>query len=108
MLPTTVAPKLATVVGIHCCPRKDHPLVYIPQPRNKPDTSPRTPSEFLTEPLLIRLTESVGKLPTGFIYELPRTLALALIHARHATAVGTFGPADITPTEQECIDADLT
>ena len=62
----------------------------------------------ITDPLLIRLTESVGNLPSGFVYELPRFEAERLIIRRKATAVGTLGTiADLTLTEQECAEAGL-
>lgn len=62
----------------------------------------------ITDPLLIRLTEDVGNLPSGFVYELPRFEAERLIMRRKATAVGTLGTiADLTLTEQECLEAEL-
>jgi len=54
---------------------------------------PREPSErleILEQPLLIRLTEDVGKLPAGFSYHLPRFEAELLIMRRKATAVGSL------------------
>jgi hypothetical protein len=82
---------------------------YVQPPRNKPDTEPRTPSDDPLEPLLIRLTEPVGNLPSGFTYSLPRFESEILIMRRKATAVGTLGVmADLTLTEDECAEADIT
>ena len=62
----------------------------------------------INDPLLIRLTEDVGNLPSGFVYELPRFEAERLILRRKATAVGTLGVfADLTLTDQECAEAGL-
>jgi hypothetical protein len=62
----------------------------------------------INDPLLIRLTENVGKLPAGFVYELPRFEAVSLIHRRKATAVGNIGVmADLTLTEDELQEAGL-
>jgi hypothetical protein len=63
----------------------------------------------LCEPLLIRLTEDVGKLPAGFVYELPRFEAERLLHKRKAVAVGSIGTmADLSLTEDECEEAGLS
>lgn len=69
----------------------------------------KTPIDLLTvKPLLIRLTEDVGKLPAGFVYELPRFEAERLIARRVATAVGKLGTiADISLTEAECREAGI-
>jgi hypothetical protein len=62
----------------------------------------------IADPLLIRLTESVGNLPSGFVYELPRFEAERLIMRRKATAVGTLGTiADLTLSDLECREAGL-
>lgn len=61
-----------------------------------------TPIDFPLEPLLIKLEQSVGLLPGGYIFEIPRYEALRLIRHRKATAVGKLGTiADATLTEQE-------
>jgi hypothetical protein len=54
-------------------------------------------------PILVRLTESIGRLPAGFIYELPEHEALGLIMRRKATAVGRYREqtADLVLTEEE-------
>jgi hypothetical protein len=82
-------------------------MAFVPPPRNKPDNTPREPSELLTEPLLIRLTESVGGLSAGsLIYSLPRFEAEKLIMRRKATAVGTLGTmADLSLTQEEFDEA---
>jgi len=83
-------------------------MSYVPRPRNKPDLTPRQPTELLTESLLIRLTESVGKLPAGFVYELPAFEGVRLVHRRLATVVGSVGVLpDLTLTEDECFEAGL-
>ena len=54
---------------------------------------PREPSErleILEQPLLVRLTADVGKLPAGFVYQLCRDEATRLIMQRKATAVGSL------------------
>jgi len=58
-----------------------------------PHFEPRNPSEFLEEPLLVRLTEDMGLLPANFTYHLPRFEAERLIARRKATAVGTLDTA---------------
>lgn len=61
----------------------------------------------ITEPLLVRLTEDVGKLPAGFTYEVPRFEAERLIARRKAIAVGRLGTiADVVISEDD-IDAAL-
>lgn len=66
------------------------------------------PSFYASHPLLIRLSEDVGKLPSGFVYELPRFEAERLIARRKATAVGSVGViADLVLTEDECVEAGL-
>jgi hypothetical protein len=66
------------------------------------------PSFYAEHPLLVRLTENVGKLPAGFVYELPPRLAQTLIASRKAQAVGNFGiMADLSLTEDECVEAGI-
>lgn len=61
-----------------------------------------------TEPMLIRLTEDVGKLPAGFVYFLPRFESEILIMRRKAVAVADLAAtADIKLTELECREAGL-
>jgi len=62
-----------------------------------------------TPTMLIRLTEDVGKLPSGFVYELPAFEAQRLIARRMATAVGNFRGIlpDLVLTEDECQEAGL-
>jgi hypothetical protein len=53
-------------------------------------------------PMLIRLTEDVGKLPAGFVYELPAFEAKRLLTRRKATAVGMLRQtADLALTPEE-------
>jgi hypothetical protein len=63
---------------------------------------------MLAEPLLVRTTQDVGKLPAGFIYNLPRLTAQLLIGKRLGIAIGSLGVmADLTLTEDECIEAGI-
>lgn len=79
---------------------------HVPGPRNKPDHTPRKPSGFIEEPLLVRLLVDVGKLPAGFTYALPAYEAQRLIARRMATAVGSLGQtADLELTEDELEEA---
>jgi hypothetical protein len=79
---------------------------HVPQPRNKIDSTPRQPSDLLTEPLLIRTIENCGLLPKGFVFEIPRFEAERLIMRRKAIAVGTINTLpDLTLTEDDCIEA---
>jgi hypothetical protein len=81
---------------------------YVQPPRNKPDTEPRTPSDDPLEPLLIRLMEPVGNLPSGFMYSLPRFESEILIMRRKAVAVGSQGVIpDIVLTESELQEAGI-
>jgi hypothetical protein len=81
---------------------------YVQPPRNKPDTEPRTPSDDPLEPLLIRLMEPVGNLPSGFTYSLPRFESEILIMRRKAVAVGSQGVIpDIVLTESELQEAGI-
>lgn len=84
-------------------------MAFVPQPRNRVDNTPRTPSDDPLEPLLIRLLEPIGLLPAGsFVYELPRFESERLIMRRKATAVGNLGMmADITLTEDELAEAGI-
>jgi hypothetical protein len=82
--------------------------MHVPPPRNKVDNTPRQPSEFLTEPILVRLLEDVPPLPKGLVYSLPAYEATRLIYRRVATAVGSLSVLpDITLSEQECAEAGL-
>jgi hypothetical protein len=75
---------------------------YVQPPRNKPDTEPRTPSDDPLEPLLIRLLEPIGNLPSGFTYSLPRFESEILIMRRKAVAVGKLGTIpDLVLSEDE-------
>jgi len=67
------------------------------------DNTPRKPSGFIEEPLLVRLLVDVGKLPAGFVYDLPRYEAQRLIARRKAVAVGGYKQqsADLTLSEEE-------
>jgi hypothetical protein len=90
--------------------KEQNSMAFVSQPRNKPEHYDRTtPIELpLTEPLLVRLTADVGKLPTGFVYSLPRSLAELLVLHRLATAVGTLGVIpDITLTEDEVAEVGI-
>ena len=82
---------------------------YVPGPRNKPDSTPRQPSELISEPLLVRLTTDVGPLPAEFVYSLPTFQATRLVAARQAIVVGNIGgiAADIVLDEPECHEAGL-
>jgi hypothetical protein len=84
-------------------------MAFVPQPRNRVDNTPRTPSDDTLEPLLIRLLEPIGLLPAGsFVYELPRFESERLIMRRKATAVGKLSTlADIHLDEDECREAGL-
>jgi hypothetical protein len=54
------------------------------------------------------MLEPVGKLPAGYVYELPAFEATKLIHRRVATAVGSLGTMpDVALTEQECSEAEI-
>jgi hypothetical protein len=62
----------------------------------------------ICEPLLVRLIENVGPLPSGFIYNLPRFEAEKLIRRKKATAVGMLGVMpDLTLTEDEVAEAGI-
>jgi len=75
---------------------------------NEADNEPRQPSGFITELLLVRLTENVGRMPAHLTYELPAYEALRLIHRRKAHAVGTLGTvADLVLDEHDCTEAGL-
>lgn len=81
---------------------------YVKPPRNRPDYTPRIPSEPLTQQLLIRLTESVGLLPAGYVYELPAFEAHRLIARRKAIVVGSVGTiADLVLGELEVQEAGI-
>lgn len=64
------------------------------------------PIKFPLEPLLVKLDEPFGLLPSGYIFELPRYEAMRLLRMRKAVAVGRLGThADISLNEMECREA---
>lgn len=66
------------------------------------------PEDLPPPQLLVRLTQDVGKLPTGLVYRLPTDVALALIRHRKATPVGNMGCfPDLDVSEAELENAGL-
>lgn len=60
------------------------------------------------EPLVIRLTADVGKLPEGFTYSLPRFQAERLLARRVAIVCGNLHTIpDVALTEEECQEAGI-
>jgi hypothetical protein len=59
-------------------------------------------------PLLVTLSEPVGELPAGLVFQLPDWLACALILRRVATPVANLSAyADVTITEEQIEELDL-
>jgi hypothetical protein len=56
----------------------------------------------LTQPIVIRLTEDLGKLPAGLSYHLPYELTLFLVRQRLADVIGDLTiVADVTVSEDD-------